>query len=414
MIPMRSERADSLSAIADVGEAMLECGADVHTVEETLLLLGRAYGAVRMNVLVITVEIVVTAVFPPDDELTVSRRILSDGSSDFSKLEALFELCRECCEEPMSAAELKGRCAAISASRISSMTLYSGGMLAAAGFALFFGGSPLDAAAGAMFAIVACAAISLFKPITPNVIVFNFATSLVLGVLICALAAIVPGVDVGMVIVGVIMLLIPGVAMTNATRDVLSGDTVSGVMRFIESLLWALALALGFMLALWAAGLAGAAYPSGSDDAVWPAYVMLPVTFASSLGFALLFNVRRSHILLASAGGVLAWVAFELADAAGGNAFAAALAASTVAAIYAEVLAVRLKVPSSAFFIVSVIPIVPGRYLYYTMFAVVNSMLDELASFGTLTLMTSAGIAAGICLVAAAMQIARGLRMQRV
>ena len=52
---------------------------------------------------------------------------------------------------------------------------------------------------------------------------------------------------------GDIMLLIPGVAMTNATRDMLSGDTISGVMRFVESLLWAVALALGFMAAIWIA-----------------------------------------------------------------------------------------------------------------------------------------------------------------
>lgn len=54
-----------------------------------------------------------------------------------------------------------------------------------------------------------------------------------------------------MVMIGDIMLLIPGVAMTNATRDMLSGDTISGVMRFVESLLWATSLAFGFMVALW-------------------------------------------------------------------------------------------------------------------------------------------------------------------
>lgn len=407
---MRSERADSLSAIADIGEAMLECGADVHTVEETLILLGRSYGAARMNVLVITVEIVVTAVFPPDDELTVSRRILSDGSSDFSKLEALSALCRECYDAPLPAAELKRRCALISSSRISSPSLYIGGMLAAAGFAVFFGGSLLDGVAAAVFSMVACAAIRHFKPIAPNVIIFNFVTALALGALVCFGVSVVPQVDVGMVIVGVIMLLIPGVAMTNATRDALSGDTVSGVMRFVESLLWALALALGFMAALWAAGLVGAASSGADRHSSWPVMVMLPVTFVASMGFALLFNVRKGHVAIASLGGVVAYAAFELADAALGSMFISALIASTVAAVYSETLAFRLKVPDSTFFIISVIPIVPGRYLYYTMYSAVNMAWDELATFGSSALMTSAGIAAGICLVAAFMQIVQGLR----
>ena len=46
------------------------------------------------------------------------------------------------------------------------------------------------------------------------------------------------------------MLLIPGIAITNSIRDMLIGDTLSGTMRFIESLIWAVAIAGGFMLAI--------------------------------------------------------------------------------------------------------------------------------------------------------------------
>ena len=49
--------------------------------------------------------------------------------------------------------------------------------------------------------------------------------------------------------VGVIMLLVPGVAFTNAVKDIFIGDTISGVMRLTEAVLWAAALALGFALA---------------------------------------------------------------------------------------------------------------------------------------------------------------------
>ncbi len=71
-----------------------------------------------------------------------------------------------------------------------------------------------------------------------------------------AVASTLGTISTDMVMIGDIMLLIPGVAMTNATRDMLSGDTISGVMRFVESLLWAVALALGFMAAIWIAQMA--------------------------------------------------------------------------------------------------------------------------------------------------------------
>ena len=50
------------------------------------------------------------------------------------------------------------------------------------------------------------------------------------------------------------MLLIPGLAMTNAVRDTMVGSPISGVMRLIEALLWAGALAMGFMTGFWLMG----------------------------------------------------------------------------------------------------------------------------------------------------------------
>lgn len=50
------------------------------------------------------------------------------------------------------------------------------------------------------------------------------------------------------------MLLIPGIPMTNAVRDILVGDTISGIMRLVETLLWAGALACGFMAAIFIIG----------------------------------------------------------------------------------------------------------------------------------------------------------------
>ena len=52
-----------------------------------------------------------------------------------------------------------------------------------------------------------------------------------------------------MISIGNIMLLIPGVALTNSLRDMFGGNTLSGIMRFIEALLQALTIAFGFALA---------------------------------------------------------------------------------------------------------------------------------------------------------------------
>lgn len=239
---------DVFPCMLDIGEEMLTCGADVHTVEQILVRMGKAYGAKRMNVLVITAVIIVTFTLSDEEETTLTRRIITEGGTDFAKLEALTRLCNQCCKEPLSPCEVRERFQQIKAGRPSNASLYLGGVLSVAGFSLFFGGSPVDSLVAAVIALGVAYSIKHFKPYTPNTMVFNFACSLVTGAVIVGFHALFPVFSVDTVIIGVIMLLIPGVAMTNATRDMLSGDTISGVMRFIESLLWATSLALGFMV----------------------------------------------------------------------------------------------------------------------------------------------------------------------
>jgi len=50
------------------------------------------------------------------------------------------------------------------------------------------------------------------------------------------------------------MLLIPGLALTNAVKDMFVGDTITGSLRLVESLLWAVAIACGFALAVYVVG----------------------------------------------------------------------------------------------------------------------------------------------------------------
>ncbi len=244
---------DVFPCLLDVAEAMLLSGADVHFVEEKLADIGRAYGAYKMNVFVITSSIIATMTLPNGYEHTLTRRVIGEASIDFDKVERLATLCTEAGIENYTYKELKARLKSIRMRTVPTWSLLLGGILSAGAFALFFGGSYLDAAVSATFAIFICLALKFLRPWTPSTIIFNFLNSFLCGLGIMAADSIWGGISPDMVMIGDIMLLIPGVAMTNATRDMFSGDTVSGIMRFVESLLWAIALALGFMAAIWLA-----------------------------------------------------------------------------------------------------------------------------------------------------------------
>ncbi len=138
----------------------------------------------------------------------------------------------------------------------------------------------------------------------------------------------------------------------------------------------------------------------------------LAVTFVASLGFALFFNVYRSRILISSLGGVMTWVVYKLCVVGIGGVFVPCLIASVFAASYAELLAWRSKAPTPVFFIISVIPLVPGRVLFYTMSEAVSLQWESCAHYAVTTLEFAAGIAVGICVVTAVVQTYRNVRMR--
>ena len=243
-----------LHCMLDIAEEMTACGAEVNRIEDTLTRLGLAYGASRMNVFVITSSIVITMDLPDGRHYTQSRRIQNPGGTDFKKLEAVNELSRRCCASPMPAAQLQEELCRIEESALRRKYFYLGSILAAGAFSVFFGGGLEDGIAAACFAVLICILQEKLMPVCKNKVTFNLLCSLVVGLGICMTAKWIPALHADKIMIGDIMLLIPGIAMTNAVRDVLVGDTIAGVMRLIETLLWAGALACGFMLAIWMIG----------------------------------------------------------------------------------------------------------------------------------------------------------------
>lgn len=247
-------KSEILHLILDMGEMMTGAGAEVKRVENTIVRLGSAFGAQRTDALVITPCIVVTMKYSAGEELTQTRRMERPSGTDLNKLEKLNALSRACCENGMTAQELREKIETIKNDDVPKWYVYTGSVLVAASFAIFFGGSLADGAAAGLFAGLICLCQEKLSPKCPNRIIFNLLCSLIAGLAIGIFARMVPGLHEDMIIIGDIMLLIPGIAITNSVKDMLVGDTIAGTMRFLESILWAAALAGGFMVSFWIVG----------------------------------------------------------------------------------------------------------------------------------------------------------------
>ena len=222
-----------LHCFLDLGEAMLAVGADVNRVEDSLSRLGLAYGAVRMNVFVITSSIVVTMSLPDGRDVTQTRRILTPGGTDLTILEDLNALSRRCCTCPMSVKRLKSELFTLTRNPPRPLSVYAGSALAAGSCTVFFGGGVWDGLSAAAFGLAICWLQRRFSALCPNRLVFNLLAALAVGISITLWAALIPGLHMDKIMIGDIMLLIPGMAMTNAVRDTMVGSPISGVMRLI-------------------------------------------------------------------------------------------------------------------------------------------------------------------------------------
>ncbi|MBQ8663290.1 MAG: threonine/serine exporter family protein [Eubacterium sp.] len=241
---------ECLRYILDVGEMMLYSGGEINRVEDTLQRMGHAYGGEDVNVFVITTNIMMTVRFPGGVELTQTREIPNGGKLDFTRLEALNELSRQCCKQPLAPSRLRQRLDELEKIEVNPKILYLASMLSTGVFAIFFGGNIWDALVAAGFALIICFMQRKVADICPNNMIFCLLCSLVIGLGIGAIGRIVPVLHPDKIMIGDIMLLIPGLGITNAIRDVFAGDTISGMLRLVESVLWAAALAAGFMISM--------------------------------------------------------------------------------------------------------------------------------------------------------------------
>lgn len=120
--------------------------------------------------------------------------------------------------------------------------------------------------------------------------------------------------------------------------------------------------------------------------------------FAGAAGFALVFNIRIKHLLLASVGGLFSWVIYLLVQTSVENYFISCFVSSAFCAIYAEVMARIYKTPATVFFIPAVVALIPGGSLYYTMSYLIQGNSELFSQYGRTTGLYALGIACGISL----------------
>lgn len=245
-----------LQVVLDVAEEMLVCGAEVSRVEDSIERMCVAYGCdyMRINAFIITSNIQVTMEDPDGKIITQIRRIVR-SDVDFDKLDYLNDLSRYICENKPSVEEIRQRFDRVMARKhYPQWVLGLGSAFAAGSFAVFFGGTLVDGAVAGVTGIAITVMLNILGKIERNQLAKTFIVSFMAGIFILLMIRMGFGNNADKIMIGSIMLLIPGIAMTNSVRDMLIGDIVSGMLRLTNSLIQAAAIACGFALAMMVMG----------------------------------------------------------------------------------------------------------------------------------------------------------------
>lgn len=130
--------------------------------------------------------------------------------------------------------------------------------------------------------------------------------------------------------------------------------------------------------------------------------------FVGSVGFAILFNIRGKRLAVTSIGGLASWLIFVVLSWFIPNEPIIYFIVAFVLSAYAEIMARVLKTPTTTFIISSLIPLIPGGSLYYTMAHAFEGNVESFLERAVYTLQLASALALGIIVSTAFAKIIYG------
>lgn len=361
-----------LKGILEIGEEMVECGAENFRVEEGLYRMCQAYGFSRVNVFVIPSNIQITVETKEGDFITQIRQIES-CEFNFDRLDYLNNLCRYISEHAPDEIEIKEKYnEVISKPKQPHYIRLLAGILGGTGFAVFFGCSFFDAIVAVLVSSMIVAVGDWLIKHENNLFLYNCILAFLSEVIILGTYSLGFGDHPDCTMIGIVMLLISGLGFVNGIREIMQRDFLSGALNIMNSILGATGIAIG---------IAGAMllfqYHGALDFIIAHSEVVQLISCTiACVGFAMWFQVRYRQVLYSGIGAFITWAIYSFVYNMDQNNFFATLFSALFVFLYAYIVARINKAPSTIFLTASVFPLVPGPNLYYMM----SDLVDGQAS----------------------------------
>lgn len=398
------ERDDRLTQVMQVateaGHIMLENGAEIFRVEETMERITRHYGIDSGHFFVL------------------SNGILTSGGTRYSNVEfipfkgaqlekvvAVNRLSREIEKGSCSIEDAGSRLRAIRDMKPKPfLEQIIGSAIGSGGFCAIFGGSFMDCAASFVTGLLLYVFVLLVNRQGMSKIVTNILGSILATTLSVLFMRIGFGEHPGNMIIGSLIPLIPGVPFTNGIRDLANEDYIAGSTRMIDAITVFFCIAAGVALTFLVDGriengiIVLDGLRTSADTAGW--FVQAVAAFLGTVGFAVLYGVPRKEYIHASVCSTIGWIAYlAMIRLAGATVIESTFVATLVVVLVSRFMAVDRRCPVIVFQICGVFPLIPGAGIFWTVYYIVNKQLSEAFSSGFTALGMAVAIVLGIIFI---------------
>ena len=384
-----------LDLVTELGYRLAMCGAETFRVEQSINMIMQSYGIASETFAIpncLTISIVTNDGHP----MTRLRRIGQHGN-DLDSVERYSNLSRRICTarpDPQTAMQwLKET---NTARIVYSLPVFLlGNFLGACGFAIFFGGTWIDSLCAGLCGIIVGLINKGMDKLHANQFFCTIIAAFSMAIAAYTMGAVGLADNADAVTIGALMLLVPGLIFTNAMRDIIYGDTNSGVNRIVQVFLIAVAVSLG-TAAAWESADAVWGMPGAISPLEYGFWMQELGCLIGCIGFSILFNIHGPGGLLCALGGLLSWAVYLLAVQLGAGSLAAYFFAGLFSSIYSETMARIRKYPAISYLVISIFPLIPGASIYYTTQYALKSDLTSFANIGIQTIGIAGFIAVGI------------------
>ena len=400
-LSFEERQAEALSVASEAGHILLENGAEISRVEETMERIASHYGVDSKSFFVLSNGIFTTSSF----NKYANVEFIPFKGTQLDKVVAVNQLSRDIVSGKYTL-EAAGK--QLKAIRTMPPHPYWEQVLASAlgsaGFCIVFGGGLLDCAASFICGIL----LWLFVLFVTAPHMSKIVGNIVGGFFVTGLCILFHHIGFGRslpnMIIGAIIPLIPGVPFVNGVRDVANEDYIAGATRLLDAMLVFFCIAAGVALAFVCDSLI-----SGSmivlkgmtvDAFTAQMWVQIISAFIGTAAFAVLFGVPRKYYVLCGVCGVLGWILYMiLVRYATFTPPAATVFSTMLVVLSARYYSVLDRCPAIVFILCGIFPLVPGAGVFWTSYYVVSDQLRLALGSGFMAVKVTIAIVLGIILI---------------